>query len=80
MTYRKLSYEQMAQLLINNGWETLWHKDYWIKSKWRNDPTMNIDTCGYSTDVAFTKCKYEKMREHNYELFSKSFDKLASGD
>lgn len=77
MSYRTLSYEQMAQFLTNNGWETLWHKDNWIKTEWRNDPTKNIDTCGFSTVAAYNKCKYEKMREYNYELFSKSFEKLA---
>lgn len=78
MTYRTASYEEMIEFLTANGWETLWHEDNWIKTQWRNDPTKNIDTCGYSTENAYIKCRYEKLREQNYKLFSKSFEKLAN--
>lgn len=50
-------YKLMSDFLIENGWETLWHKDNWIKTEWWKDPARNVDTCGYSTKAAYLKCK-----------------------
>jgi len=48
----ELTYEQKAAILNSNGWQTLWNDDYWIKKEWLQDPRMNIDWAGLSTDQA----------------------------
>lgn len=60
MHYKALPYEIMHDFLVKNGWETLWHKDNWIKSEWWDDPNKNVDTSGCSTVAAYLKCKNEK--------------------
>lgn len=55
-----MTYEEKAKFLIDNGWETLWHKENWIKSEWRENPKINIDFAGWNTDQAYDICISEK--------------------
>lgn len=48
----RLDVFQKRKLLIENGWETLWNEDNWIKTSWKDDPRINIDMAGYSLDAA----------------------------
>ena len=51
----------MREYLLANGWQTLWNEDYWIKKDWWNDPSKNLDTCGFNTKTAYEMCKKEKL-------------------
>ena len=36
---------------------TYWHEDNWVKSIWLEDPNMQADKAGYSTDNAYKRTK-----------------------
>lgn len=42
----KLTYEQKVAIAESAGWQTLWHKDNWIRTCWLEDRKMNIDWAG----------------------------------
>lgn len=52
------NYDEKAKALIENGWETLYHLDNWIKTEWR-DKDINTDWSGRSTDQAYKTLKIE---------------------
>jgi hypothetical protein len=45
------SYEEKAKVLKENGWETWYDDDNWIKTEWR-DQGKKIDMMGRSTESA----------------------------
>lgn len=51
------NYEEKSKFLIENGWETWYHVDNWIKTEWYNNPNISIDRAGCSTDMAYLICK-----------------------
>ena len=51
--YGMLSQIDIKKFLRNNGWETLWDEDNWIKTSWRENPNINIDRAGISTIHAY---------------------------
>lgn len=48
------NYDLKANVLRENGWTDLWHPDNWVRKIWYNDPTINIDRAGMSTDAAYS--------------------------
>ena len=43
------NYEEKAQILRENGWETWYHDDNWIKTEWI-EQGKKIDMMGLETD------------------------------
>lgn len=52
------NYDEKAKALMENGWETWYHLDNWIKTEWR-DKGIKIDMAGRSTDQAYKTLKIE---------------------
>jgi hypothetical protein len=48
------NYEEKAKLLKENGWQTWWHADNWIKTEWY-DQGKKVDMMGLETDKAYQK-------------------------
>ncbi len=48
------NYEEKAKILRENGWETWYHKDNWVKTQWQLEG-KKIDWMGLSTDEAFKR-------------------------
>ena len=48
------NYEIKAKLLSENGWETWYHDDNWIKTEWV-DQGKKYDMMGLETDKAYKK-------------------------
>jgi len=46
------NYEEKSKLLRENGWETWYHDDNWIKTEWR-ELGKKIDMMGRSTDDVY---------------------------
>jgi len=66
-----LSYEQKARVLKENGWETWYHYDNWIKTEWYTQ-CKKIDMMGISTDSAYKSYLYEsKLIRRKKEGLSK---------
>lgn len=57
------NYDLKAKVLIDNGWETWYHDDNWIKTEW-NKQGIKIDNAGISTDVAYYQYSLEKEEEN----------------
>ena len=47
------SYEEKAKVLRENGWETWYNDDNWIKTEWI-DQGKKVDMMGRTTDSAYT--------------------------
>ena len=43
------NYEEKAKFLQENGWETWYHDDNWIKTEWI-EQSKSVDRMGDSTD------------------------------
>ena len=60
------NYEEKAKVLQENGWETWYHDDNWIKTEWV-EQGKSVDRMGDSTDRIYAwlmkKVKYNKMAE-----------------
>ena len=48
------NYEEKSKLLRENGWETWYHDDNWIKTEWY-EQGKKIDMMGLETDKAYKK-------------------------
>lgn len=48
------NYEMKAKLLRENGWETWYHDDNWIKTEWV-DQGKKYDMMGRGTDDVYNK-------------------------
>ena len=48
------NYEEKAKVLKENGWETWYHDDNWIKTEWIKQG-KKIDMMGLETDKAYQK-------------------------
>jgi hypothetical protein len=46
------NYEEKSKILLENGWETWYHDDNWIKTEWY-DQGKKIDMMGRSTDDVY---------------------------
>ena len=46
------NYEEKSKLLCENGWETWYHDDNWIKTEWV-EQGKKIDMMGCSTDKVY---------------------------
>lgn len=46
------NYDEKSKVLIENGWETWYHHDNWIKTEWY-DQGIPIDRAGRSTDSVY---------------------------
>ena len=46
------NYEEKAKVLLENGWETWYHNDNWIKTEWV-EQGKKIDMMGLSTDKVY---------------------------
>lgn len=46
------NYDEKAKVLHENGWETWYHDDNWIKTEW-HDQEMRIDMMGRSTEDVY---------------------------
>lgn len=55
------NYEHKANVLRENGWDTWYHDDNWIKLEWYKDPKIRIDHAGISTDSAYYEYSEEKI-------------------
>lgn len=72
--------EQKIAILESNGWQTLWHHNYWIHESWLKT-TVNIDMAGISLDEAFncvieglgTKAYYNQMTDNHPTIHSNRF-------
>ena len=47
------NYEEKAKVLQENGWETWYHDDNWIKTEWVKQG-KSVDRMGDSTDRIYT--------------------------
>lgn len=47
------NYEEKANLLQANGWDTWYHDDNWINKEWETQGKA-IDRMGVSTDAAYS--------------------------
>lgn len=47
------NYEEKANLLQANGWDTWYHDDNWINTEWEKQGKA-IDRMGVSTDAAYS--------------------------
>ena len=50
------NYEEKSKALKENGWETWYHPDNWIRTEWY-DQGIRIDYAGVSTDEAYSYLK-----------------------
>jgi hypothetical protein len=46
------NYEEKSKTLRENGWETWYHNDNWIKTEWR-EQGKKIDMMGRATDDVY---------------------------
>jgi hypothetical protein len=46
------NYEEKSKILCENGWETWYHDDNWIKIEWR-EQGRRFDYMGKTTDEAY---------------------------
>ena len=53
------AYEEKAKVLKDNGWETWYNDDNWIKTEWY-DQGKKIDMMGRSTESAYTTLNQNK--------------------
>lgn len=51
--YGMLSETDIKKFLRDNGWETWYNEDNWIKTSWHDIPGMKIDMAGMSTMDAY---------------------------
>ena len=51
--YEIENYDDKANLLRANGWDTWYHDDNWINTEWEKQGKA-IDRMGMSTDLAYT--------------------------
>jgi hypothetical protein len=56
-----LNYEEKEKFLRENGWETWYHDDNWIKSEWY-EQGIQIDRAGMSTDSAYNLVNNQNKR------------------
>jgi hypothetical protein len=54
------NYKEKSKFLKENGWTDLWHEDNWVMTEWYNNPKLDIDRAGCSTDMAYNICKNSK--------------------
>jgi hypothetical protein len=54
------NYEMKAKLLRENGWETWYHDDSWIKTEWFHQG-KKYDMMGCDTDNAYKKILKDKV-------------------
>jgi hypothetical protein len=52
------NYEEKAKLLRENGWQTLWHDDNWIKIEWFHQG-KKVDMMGRETDDIYNELTEE---------------------
>ena len=64
-----LNYEEKAKVLRENGWDTYYHDDNWIKIKWIAEG-KRYDVMGYETDDVYKsimdKLEFEKFQEEQF--------------
>ncbi len=56
-----LNYEEKSKFLRDNGLETWYHDDNWIKSEWY-EQGIQIDRAGMSTDSAYNLVNNQNKR------------------
>jgi len=56
------SYEEKAKVLKENGWETWYDDDNWIKTEWY-DQGKKVDMMGRSTESAYKTINQNKDDE-----------------
>lgn len=76
----EITREQKIAVLKSNGWQSLWHPDYWIHESVIKT-TVNIDVAGISLEEAFNqvieglgvKAYYNQMTENHPTIHSNRF-------
>jgi hypothetical protein len=59
------NYELKAKVLRENGWDTWYHDDNWIRLEWYDNLKIRIDYAGVSTDQAYYEYSPEKVEDDN---------------
>lgn len=64
-----LNYEEKAKLLRENGWNTYYHDDNWIKTEWI-EKGLKYDVMGHETDDVYkftvSKLEFEKFQKEQF--------------
>jgi hypothetical protein len=60
------NYEEKSKILRENGWETWYHDDNWIKSEWW-EQGKKIDMMGRSADDAYENVIENSRQKINYD-------------
>jgi hypothetical protein len=65
------NYDEMSKFLKDNGWTDLLHPDNWVKTKWVDNPSIDIDVVGRSIQQAYKSClkqieikKFKKLKKN----------------
>jgi hypothetical protein len=65
------NYEEKAKVLHENGWNTWYHDDNWIKKEWVQNG-LKYDTMGQETDDVYnsiiSRLEFEKFKKEQFLL------------
>lgn len=71
------NYDLKSKVLKENGYETWYHDDNWIKTEWVNNG-IKIDYAGIPTDVAYNEISDESLskEKEDFDIISKRYNDL----